>query len=595
MTRTGIVSLFLLPLVSAQLSLPSPPYLPPESLFGASPSSSPHTPNVHWSTLLGNLLYFYEAQRSGNLPSSNRVGWRNSSALSDGQDANVDLSGGYFDAGDYVKCTFPLSFTLMSTCWGALDYGEGYDLANQTPYLDAMIRWGMDWMVNAHPNPRTLFVQVADSQTDTSYWGGDQGIPGPRPSFQINDTSPGTDAAAQASAAFAACSLLYAGQPLNATARPASLRNTTYAQILLSHATQLYDFALNAAGGQVTYQKSVPQVAETYPSTSFGDELTIASLFLSYAVANATANNISVSSNFSAQQLASQAETYWQNFSLGGLDGALNWDDKTPAIPVLFSQIIHVHPSLSNNASAWPIEAERYFDNIVEQRITKETTYSFTDNGLLWYDGVSDTASLNPALNAAMLMLRYAPLTSNSTKRALYQSFAMNQLNYALGKNPMSVPYIVGSNPNSPSNPHSALASGGSNIDAIDTEPLNEAHVLYGGVVGGPDKQDRYFDIRSDWPETEVALDYVAPMLSLAAYNTKTNAQDPFYTSLKAGLYAQERPNGKPCDSAFPCWITPLKEWQQILIGVVVGLVSLTFLVLGGYWIWLCVADARKY
>ena len=42
---------------------------------------------------------------------------------------------------DYVKCTFPLvcffvhapgprahyaqSFTLMSVCWGALDYGEG--------------------------------------------------------------------------------------------------------------------------------------------------------------------------------------------------------------------------------------------------------------------------------------------------------------------------------------------------------------------------------------------------------------------------------------------------------------------------------------
>jgi len=57
---------------------------------------------------------------------------------------------------------------------------------------------------------------------------------------------------------------------------------------------------------------------------------------------------------------------------------------------------------------------------------------------------------------------------------------------------------------NSPSNPHSALASGGTDIGNIDSSPPTETHVLYGGVVGGPDRQDRFFDIRSDWPETEV-------------------------------------------------------------------------------------------
>lgn len=69
----------------------------------------------------------------------------------------------------------------------------------------------------------------------------------------------------------------------------------------------------------------------------------------------------------------------------------------------------------------------------------------------------------------------------------------------------MSAPYVVGSNPNSPSNPHSALASGGDDIGQINTVPAQEAYVLYGAVVGGPDKKDRYFDIRSDWVETEVS------------------------------------------------------------------------------------------
>jgi endoglucanase len=67
-------------------------------------------------------------------------------------------------------------------------------------------------------------------------------------------------------------------------------------------------------------------------------------------------------------------------------------------------------------------------------------------------------------------------------------------------------PYIVGSNPNSPVNPYSAMASGGNNSKDIDNSPPQEAHVLYGAFVSGPDQKDRFYDIRSDWPETEVWL-----------------------------------------------------------------------------------------
>lgn len=50
----------------------------------------------------------------------------------------------------------------MSVCWGATDFGKGwltsytfamysiwigYDLASQTPYLDDMLRWGLDWLM----------------------------------------------------------------------------------------------------------------------------------------------------------------------------------------------------------------------------------------------------------------------------------------------------------------------------------------------------------------------------------------------------------------------------------------------------------------
>lgn len=82
-------------LVAAQLSLPSSPWLPPAISDGATPSNQSY-PNSKWSTLVGNLLYFYEAQRSGELPQTKRVSWRNASALDDGREARVDLSGEHF-------------------------------------------------------------------------------------------------------------------------------------------------------------------------------------------------------------------------------------------------------------------------------------------------------------------------------------------------------------------------------------------------------------------------------------------------------------------------------------------------------------------
>ncbi|EIM88135.1 family 9 glycosyl hydrolase [Stereum hirsutum FP-91666 SS1] len=567
----------------AQLSLPSSPWLPPNASSGAVPSTTDRSPNPQWITLLGDLIYFYEEQRSGTLPSTNRVSWRNSSAVDDGEDVGLDLSGGYYDAGDYIKATFPLAFTAMSICWGANDFGQGYDLANQTAYLDDMIRWTMDWLMKAHPSNNTLYVQVADGNLDDAYWGGDLGIPTPRPSYQINDTAPGTDAAAGTAAAFSACSALYANRALGGTSSnttntttspfsaPASLQNSTYATLLLSHAEALHEFATNATAGLQTYQTSVPEAGTAYASSSYGDELAISALMLAWA------------SNSSDRY--EEAVGYWQDYGLSGQDQVFNWDSKGPGFAVLATQLSLVEPGLVGNLTGWQSEAESYFDTIVNGTGRS----SQTDGGLLWYPGDSDEVSLNPALNAAMLLARYAPIASTDDKKTSYLNFANQQLNYVLGKNPMNAPYIVGTNPNAPANPHSAMASGGNDISNIDTDPETEAYVLYGAVVGGPDPSDKFWDIRSDWVETEVALDYNAPMLTLAAWHVLNDSSDPFYTSLAAGSYS--RPKGSPCDAALPCPIPPLSWKGKVGMGVAIGVVGL---VIVGLTLYLLIAGRRN-
>ncbi|KAJ3937300.1 MAG: glycoside hydrolase family 9 protein [Lentinula lateritia] len=590
--------------VYAQLSLPSPPWLPANASAGAVATTGSNTsvPNEQWSTLLGDLLYFYEAQRSGKLPSNNRVSWRNDSATSDGSDVGLDLTGGYYDAGDYIKVSFPLSFTLNSICWGGIDFGMGYDLSNQTSYLDSMLRWGLDWLIKMHANTSTLYVEVADTGIDNAYWGGDQNIPGPRPSFQINDTSPGTDAAAGVSAAFASCSYLYYGGTLSPTTigkssvnstAPASLKNTTYADTLLIHAVELYELAVNASGGMTLYQNSVPEVQDSYASSGYGDELVMAGLWLSLAVnASQNANSTLNITTLSPQQYYSLAESYYSQFDLAGQNSVFNWDDKTAGTYILFAQMSSLGFEGAGNFSQWQTEAERYLDVVVDPSSSKGDA-SLTKGGLLYYSGDSDDASLNPALNAAMLLTRYAAsgLCSTNDKKATYLSFAQSQLDYTLGNNPMFVPYIVGLHPNSPINPHSAMSSGGDDIGQIDTSPplsQGNTYVLYGAVVGGPDRFDRFFDIRSDWVENEVALDYNAPMLTLTAMHIVTDDTDPYFTQVTVGANEKVKPKGQPCDDAIQdgCSGHRLSEGGEIALGVVLGVVGLVVVGLLAVWLW---------
>ncbi|WP_438497269.1 glycoside hydrolase family 9 protein, partial [Paenibacillus sp. IHBB 3054] len=57
--------------------------------------------DYNYAEALQKSIYFYEAQRSGDLPEDNRVEWRGDSGLLDGADVGHDLSGGWYDAGDH--------------------------------------------------------------------------------------------------------------------------------------------------------------------------------------------------------------------------------------------------------------------------------------------------------------------------------------------------------------------------------------------------------------------------------------------------------------------------------------------------------------
>lgn len=98
-----------------------------------------------------------------------------------------------------------------------------------------------------------------------------------------------------------------------------------------------------------------------------------------------------------------------------------------------------------------------------------------------------------------------------------------------------------------------------------------------------------FWDLRSDWAQNEVALDYNAPLLTLAANALLIGSPDPYYTQVQAGSYAAVRPSGYPCDAAVSTGCKHrggLSTAAQIAVGVVVGTVGLMLLAGAAYWWW---------
>lgn len=87
----------------------------------------------------------------------------------------------------------------------------------------------------------------------------------------------------------------------------------------------------------------------------------------------------------------------------------------------------------------------------------------------------------------------------------------------------------------------------------------------------------------------QVALDYNAPMLTLAAMHVANDTSDPYYTSLQAGAYESKQPQGMPCDDVYQdgCSGPQLSQTGQIAMGTLVGSSGVVIFSLVGWWGWL--------
>jgi len=178
--------------------------------FTAAPAEELEIFGYDLNEVLHKSILFYEAQRAGELPKDNRVLWRGDSVMRDGCDIGVDLSKGWFDAGDHVKYTFPAAFTTTMLVWSIIDYTDAYEAAGEMENALDQVRWGLNWLLKAHISPTELVVMVGDPHADHGRWGRPEDMNMKRPTYTVSKTKPGTEPAAEAAAALAAGAILFA-------------------------------------------------------------------------------------------------------------------------------------------------------------------------------------------------------------------------------------------------------------------------------------------------------------------------------------------------------------------------------------------------
>lgn len=425
----------------------------------------------NYGEVLQKSFLFYEAQRSGALPSDNRIAWRGNSALDDGQSVGLDLSGGYFDAGDHVKFNFPMAGAMTLLSWGVQEYRDGYARSGQLDEALDAIRWGTDFLLKSHvtSNGKTkeFWTQVGNPAIDQQVLELPELLSTERPAYKIDAQNPGTEMAAEAAASLAAASVIF--------------RSTdgAYADRLLDNAIQLYEFAETYQG---SYTVSLPEESTPYrPRTGYDDELAWGAAWIHRALK---------AEGSSSKEYLNKAEATYGSLNFGWTQ---DWDNKSQGAAILLAQ---------------ETGKERYRNDVSDWlgNWLPGGAIARTSGGLAWLNG---WGSNRLSANTAFLAGIYGDTVEDPSGR--YGAFSKSQVDYLLGDNPRGSSYVVGFGNNSPQRVHHQAAAQFTTDAEFDGNRVN-TNVIYGALVGGPTEANdfAYQDVRTDFRANEVSLEYNA-------------------------------------------------------------------------------------
>lgn len=276
-----------------------------------------------------------------------------------------------------------------------------------------------------------------------------------RPAFRITSSEPGSDLAAETAAALAASSIYFRNQ-----------MDYAYADNCLTHAKQLMDFADKYRG---KYTDAIPAGGFYESWSGYNDELVWGAAW----IAKATGDQADID----------KAESLYAEMDAGNANPSeISWDDKWAMTFLLMYDV--------TGKDEYRSKAEAFLDYILSAERTPK--------GLIWIPS-SEWGSLRYAGNFAMYAMQAGRL---GLKPQEAFEFAESQLNYILGDG-AGHSYVVGWGNDPPQRPHHRAASCPDRPAKCDWDnyqsPDPNPQVLNGALVGGPNRDDIWWDDRTNF------------------------------------------------------------------------------------------------
>jgi hypothetical protein len=498
------------------------------------------TPLYSLPLALQESLYFYDAQRQGYArtlgeqplewrsdsetsgycvplqPLSSNVGVNMSSSfisqyksvLDPNGKGCLDLGGGYDDAGDTVVFGLPQSYAASVIAWSMHEFPSAFKNTGTWAHSMDILKWFTDeFLQDTYMSNGSVIAycyQVGEGGVDHSYWGPAElqsQTTYPRDAHCATPENPASDQVGSAVAALAAMAVLTASS------------DATYSSECLTYAKALYAFGQEYPG--LGYSGGF------YGSGDYASKMAWAAVWL--YIATGTEQYITdiagtdSSGNYTGwmSKIISSTANSWNN------SWVMCWDARWGGVFSLLDPIAQSDSNLSSTVQSqihffdeWQVE---YWAHVPEANGGTDWVAD-TPEGF----GVINTwgsARYNTA--AELEALVFAKNFPSDTNDTAFIDWAMGQMNYLMGDNTANqsfivgfgstTPYVgseVGGSATAPSHPHQGGAQ--SSFDNSQSDPATDPHILWGALVGGPDSNDGYQDVTTNFVDNEVAVDYNA-------------------------------------------------------------------------------------
>ncbi|MDO5560015.1 MAG: glycoside hydrolase family 9 protein [Oscillospiraceae bacterium] len=555
---------------SADAGEAPPPIKDGEQQFPDPSSFSYDDVEVDFAKALQYSLYFYDANKCGSGISGGNLEWRGDCHVEDYKiplqpmeivnpqkcmhigtnlsqefidkykdiidpdgDGYVDCGGGMHDAGDHVKFGLPGSYAASTVGWGYYEFRDAYKETGNQEHVEDILHWFNDfYMKSTYLDEDGKVVafcyQVGEGDNDHCYWNPPELQDAEhlddfaRPAYFATVDTPATDMCAGTAASLAINYLNFKDT------------EPEYAKESLEKAIALYDFAVEThiADG-IDDTASLGYDGGFYKSSYAWDELSWAAVWLYectqnhdyiddiISVSDTPNENGSYDYTGYMKRIIVDTGNIWQNIWVhcwdtvwGGVFAKLAPITNTARDWYIYRWNLEFWSGLQHTYAGAP--AEFLWNKEYEYTSEPDSCTDHLAQSPSGYSMLNNYGSARYNTAAQLCAMVYRKETAaRGEEDPQFTDWSKEQMEYLMGKNPMDRCYIVGYADNSASHPHHRAAHASRTLSMDD--PVDDTHVLWGALVGGPDIADWHRDLTADYIYNEVSVDYNAGFVGACA------------------------------------------------------------------------------